>query len=132
MTATIIYICGDWVFTILILYLAFLAIGVKIGIGILLAGFAVGMATNMPPHNLREIAVAVSAYVDNPDISIDELMTYIKGPDFPTGGMILGTMGIREAYTTGRGRIMVRAHAEIEGSGSKTRIIIHEIGRAHV
>ncbi|MBR1913105.1 MAG: DNA topoisomerase (ATP-hydrolyzing) subunit A [Treponema sp.] len=77
-------------------------------------GIAVGMATNMPPHNLREIAAAVSAYVDNPDISIDELMTYIKGPDFPTGGIIFGKQGIRDAYRTGRGKILIRGRFTIE------------------
>ena len=68
------------------------------------SGIAVGMATNMPPHNLREIAQAVSAYIDNPDITIDELAKYIKGPDFPTGGIIFGKKGIRQAFKTGRGR----------------------------
>lgn len=77
-------------------------------------GIAVGMATNMPPHNLREIAGAVSAYVDNPDISIDELMTYIKGPDFPTGGIIFGKQGIKDAYRTGRGKVLIRGRFTIE------------------
>ncbi len=77
-------------------------------------GIAVGMATNMPPHNLREIAAAVSAYVDNPDISIDELMTYIKGPDFPTGGIIFGKQGIKDAYRTGRGKVLIRGRFTIE------------------
>ena len=72
------------------------------------SGIAVGMATNMPPHNLREIAQAVSAYIDNPDITIDELAKYIKGPDFPTGGIIFGKKGIRQAFKTGRGKILVR------------------------
>ncbi len=90
-------------------------------------GIAVGMATNIPPHNLGEVIDGVVMMIDNPDVTVDELMTVVKGPDFPTGGAILGTMGIREAYTTGRGRIMVRAHAEIEGSGAKTRIVIHDL-----
>ena len=77
-------------------------------------GIAVGMATNMPPHNLKEIAGAVSAYVDNPDISIDELMTYIKGPDFPTGGIIFGKQGIKDAYRTGRGKVLIRGRFTIE------------------
>jgi len=90
-------------------------------------GIAVGMATNIPPHNLGEVIDGVVMLIDNPDATIDELMTVVKGPDFPTGGAILGTMGIREAYTTGKGRIMVRAHAEIEGSGAKQRIIVHDL-----
>ena len=77
-------------------------------------GIAVGMATNMPPHNLKEIAAAVSAYIDNPDISIDDLMHHIKGPDFPTGGIIFGKQGIKDAYTTGRGKILMRGKFNIE------------------
>ncbi len=77
-------------------------------------GIAVGMATNMPPHNLREIAAAVSAYIDNPEISIDELMEHIKGPDFPTGGIIFGKQGIKDAYKTGRGKILVRGRFKID------------------
>ena len=77
-------------------------------------GIAVGMATNMPTHNLREVAAAICAYIDNPDISIDELMKYIKGPDFPTGGIIYGRSGIRKAYTTGRGKIVTRSRFTIE------------------
>ena len=77
-------------------------------------GIAVGMATNMPTHNLREVAAAISAYIDNPDISVEDLMTYIKGPDFPTGGIIYGTSGIKKAYTTGRGKIVIRSKFTIE------------------
>ena len=90
-------------------------------------GIAVGMATNIPPHNLGEVIDGCIMMVDNPDVSVEELMTVIKGPDFPTGGMILGTSGIRDAYTTGKGRIVVRAHAEIEDHAGRTRIIIHDI-----
>lgn len=78
------------------------------------SGIAVGMATNMPPHNLNEIASAISAYIDNKEISIDELMTHIKGPDFPTGGIIYGKKGIKQAYKTGRGKILVRSRFKIE------------------
>lgn len=91
-------------------------------------GIAVGMATNIPPHNLGESIDGVVAMIDNPDISVDELMGVISGPDFPTGGQILGTSGIREAYMTGKGRIVVRAHAEIEDvSGGRQRIIVHDL-----
>ena len=78
------------------------------------SGIAVGMATNMPPHNLNEIASAISAYIDNKEISIDELMTHITGPDFPTGGIIYGKKGIKQAYKTGRGKILVRSRFKIE------------------
>ena len=77
-------------------------------------GIAVGMATNMPTHNLKEVAAAISAYIDNHEISIDELMKYIKGPDFPTGGIIYGTEGIKKAYKTGRGKIVIRSKFTIE------------------
>lgn len=77
-------------------------------------GIAVGMATNMPTHNLREVAAAISAYIDNPEISIDELMHHIKGPDFPTGGIIYGREGIKKAYKTGRGKITIRSKFTIE------------------
>ncbi|MDD6970788.1 MAG: DNA topoisomerase (ATP-hydrolyzing) subunit A [Treponema sp.] len=77
-------------------------------------GIAVGMATNMPTHNLKEVAAAISAYIENPEISIDELMKYIKGPDFPTGGIIYGTEGIKNAYKTGRGKIVIRSKFTIE------------------
>ena len=77
-------------------------------------GIAVGMATNMPTHNLREVAAAICAYIDNPDISIDDLMKHIKGPDFPTGGIIYGREGIKKAYKTGRGKITIRSKFTIE------------------
>ena len=77
-------------------------------------GIAVGMATNMPSHNLREVASAIAAYIDNPDIKISELMQHIKGPDFPTGGIIYGTAGIKKAYETGRGKIVIRSKFTIE------------------
>ncbi|MCL2502683.1 MAG: DNA gyrase subunit A, partial [Bacteroidales bacterium] len=92
------------------------------------SGIAVGMATNMPPHNLREIAAAICAYVDNREISTDELMQYVKGPDFPTGGTIHGLAGIRDAFETGRGRIVVRAKTDIEVSSTgRETIVVHEI-----
>jgi DNA gyrase subunit A len=78
------------------------------------SGIAVGMATNIPPHNLREVIGATIAYIEDPDIDIDGLMSYVKGPDFPTGGIILGHSGIRDAYETGRGRVRVQARAHIE------------------
>ncbi len=90
-------------------------------------GIAVGMATNIPPHNLREVINGCIAYIDNNDITLDELMQYIKGPDFPTGALILGNSGIRKAYETGRGTITVRCKASIEESGHKSRIVISEI-----
>lgn len=91
-------------------------------------GIAVGMATNIPPHNLGEVIDGVVMMLDNPDVTVDELMTVIKGPDFPLGGMILGTMGIRETYRTGRGRIVVRAHSEIEDMpGGRQRIVFHDL-----
>ena len=92
------------------------------------SGIAVGMATNIPPHNLGEVVDAAVALIDNSDIDLDGLMEYIKGPDFPTGGTILGLSGIREAYYTGRGRIVVRAKSEIESlPNGRDRIIINEI-----
>lgn len=91
------------------------------------AGIAVGMATNMPPHNLREVIEGVNAYIDNEDISTEELMQYIKGPDFPTGAYIMGKQGIKNAYETGRGKIQIRAVAEIEEFKKRQRIIIKEI-----
>ncbi len=90
-------------------------------------GIAVGMATNIPPHNLGEVIDGVVMMLDNPDCTIDDLMTVVKGPDFPLGGQILGSMGIREAYTTGKGRIVVRAHCEIEDHQGKQRIIVHDL-----
>jgi len=92
------------------------------------SGIAVGMATNIPPHNLGEIIDGIIEVIDNPDVTIDELNEIIKGPDFPTGGAILGTSGIREAYQTGKGRIVVRAIAEIEEySGNRQRIVVTEL-----
>ena len=92
------------------------------------SGIAVGMATNMAPHNLGECCDAICAYVDNPDISVDELMHYIKGPDFPTGGIIQGRQGIRDAFETGRGRIVIRSKTEIEVSESgRETIVVTEI-----
>ncbi|MGM9552289.1 MAG: DNA gyrase subunit A [Clostridia bacterium] len=91
-------------------------------------GIAVGMATNIPSHNLTEVIDGIVALIDNPEISIDELMNYIKGPDFPTAGVILGRSGIRSAYHTGRGKIYVRAKTHIEGEeGSKQKIIVTEL-----
>ena len=91
-------------------------------------GIAVGMATNIPPHNLGEVIDAYVAMIENRDISVEELMAYIPGPDFPTGATIMGTAGIRQAYRTGRGKIVVRAKAEIEEMhGGKSRIIVTEI-----
>ncbi len=91
-------------------------------------GIAVGMATNIPPHNLGETIDAFVAMIDNPNITIDELMNYIPGPDFPTGGVIMGDTGIRHAYFTGRGKILVRAKSEIEQyKADRARIIITEI-----
>lgn len=89
------------------------------------SGIAVGMATNIPPHNLSETIDGIIATIDDPEITIDELMEYIKGPDFPTGGIIMGKSGIRNAYTTGRGRLIVRAKAEIEEEHN--RIIVTEL-----
>jgi len=92
------------------------------------SGIAVGMATNMPPHNLSDTIDAITAYVDNQDIEIDELIDIIKAPDFPTGGLIYGYQGVREAYETGRGRIVVRAQTEIEVTSSgREKIIVTEI-----
>lgn len=91
------------------------------------AGIAVGMATNIPPHNLTEVIDGIIAVIDDPMITIEELMTHIQGPDFPTGGIIMGKSGIRNAYTTGRGRIVLRAEAEIEEHNGRNRIIVTEI-----
>src|SRR5579871_500093 len=92
------------------------------------SGIAVGMATNIPPHNLREVIGATIAYIDNPDIDVEGLMKYIKGPDFPTAGIILGRAGIRDAYETGRGRIRVQGKAHIEPVGQgKEAIIVTEL-----
>ena len=91
------------------------------------SGIAVGMATNMPPHNLSESIDGIIAYIDNRDITIEELMHYIKAPDFPTGGYIYGYNGVKEAYETGRGRIVIRSKAEIETDGPHEKIVISEI-----
>jgi DNA gyrase subunit A len=91
-------------------------------------GIAVGMATNIPPHNMGEVIGAVCALIDNPDIGLDELMEYVPGPDFPTGGIIMGRSGIRAAYGTGRGRIRVRAKTDIEPmQGNRERIVVTEL-----
>lgn len=91
-------------------------------------GIAVGMATNIPPHNLREVIDGTIAMLDNPDITTDELMEHIKGPDFPTGGLAMGVSGIRQAYMTGRGKVSVRAKAEIDQyKENRARIIVNEI-----
>ena len=92
------------------------------------SGIAVGMATNMPPHNLTEVIDATIAYIDNNEVTIDDLMKYVKGPDFPTGGIIYGSSGIREAFETGRGKVIVRAKSEIEVTESgREKIIVTEI-----
>jgi len=92
------------------------------------SGIAVGMATNIPPHNLGEVIEGICAVIDNPEITIDEIMKYIKGPDFPTAAKIIGKKGIRDAYRTGRGRLVVRSEATIEEMpGNRHRIIISEI-----
>jgi DNA gyrase subunit A len=92
------------------------------------SGIAVGMATNMPPHNLGNAIDAIVTYIDNPEVSIDELINVIKAPDFPTGGIIYGYQGVKEAYETGRGRIMIRARSEIEtDNNGREKIIITEI-----
>ncbi|MDE6292209.1 MAG: hypothetical protein K2L98_00850, partial [Bacilli bacterium] len=90
-------------------------------------GIAVGMATNIPPHNLGEVIDGCVAYIDNPEITTEDLMKFIKGPDFPTGGIILGNKGIKQAYETGRGSITIRSRAEIEEHGSHSNIIITEV-----
>ena len=90
-------------------------------------GIAVGMATNIPPHNLGEVIDGCVAYIDNPDIDTLGLMQYIKGPDFPTGGIILGNSGIKQAYETGRGTITIRSRAEIEEKGTHSNIVITEV-----
>ena len=93
------------------------------------SGIAVGMATNVPPHNLAEVVEAVCLMIDKPDVTIDELMGVLPGPDFPTGGIIMGTDGIREAYTTGRGTITVRSKVHVEniGKGGRQRLVVTEI-----
>jgi DNA gyrase subunit A len=92
------------------------------------SGIAVGMATNMPPHNLKEISESIAAYIENPEIDIDQLMRYVSGPDFPTGGIIFGRRGIREAYFTGRGKLIIRGKFLIETmKGGRESIIFIEI-----
>ncbi|MGN0522120.1 MAG: DNA gyrase subunit A [Eubacterium sp.] len=92
------------------------------------SGIAVGMATNIPPHNMREVIEGMCCLIDNPDAQLEDLMEHIKGPDFPTGGIIMGTRGIKEAYATGRGKIYVRAKAEIvETKGDRFKIVVTEI-----
>ena len=91
-------------------------------------GIAVGMATNIPPHNLGEVIDAVNLLIDNPDAGLDEIMQHIKGPDFPTGGVIMGRAGIRAAYATGRARLTLRARTEIEEmANGRERIVVTEI-----
>jgi len=92
------------------------------------SGIAVGMATNMPPHNLSEVVDAICATIDHPDISVEELLKYVKGPDFPTGGVIYGTQGVKEAYRTGKGKIVIRSKIDIEQTESgRSKIIVTEI-----
>ena len=91
------------------------------------SGIAVGMATNMPPHNLTEVVNGTIQYIDNNDISIEELMNTIKAPDFPTGGTIYGYDGVKEAFLSGRGRVVIRANANIEMVGDRECIIVTEI-----
>lgn len=92
------------------------------------SGIAVGMATNIPPHNMKEVVEGMCCLIDNPDASLEDLMQYIKGPDFPTGGTIMGLRGVKEAYATGRGKIYVRAKAEIiETKGDRFKIVVNEI-----
>ena len=91
------------------------------------SGIAVGMATNMPPHNLKEVSQGIIAQIDNPDITIDELITYVKAPDFPTGGIIYGYEGVKEAFHTGRGRVVLRAKADIQEVDGRECIIVTEI-----
>ncbi|MBI1315294.1 DNA gyrase subunit A [bacterium] len=91
------------------------------------SGIAVGMATNMPPHNLAEVIDGIAAYIDNPDIEVEELMQYVKAPDFPTGGIIYGYEGVRDAFATGRGRIVLRAKANFEEVHGRDCIVVTEI-----
>ncbi|MBD3361923.1 DNA gyrase subunit A [Candidatus Woesearchaeota archaeon] len=91
------------------------------------SGIAVGMATNIPPHNLTETSEAIKQLIDNPDMSSEQIMEHLPAPDFPTGGIICGTTGIKEAYTTGRGRITLKAKTELEETQKKTKIIVKEI-----
>ena len=91
------------------------------------SGIAVGMATNMPTHNLGEVIDGVVAYINDPEITVEGLMHYIKAPDFPTGGYIYGYAGVKEAYETGKGRVIMRAKAEIEMEGTREKIVVTEI-----
>lgn len=91
------------------------------------SGIAVGMATNVPTHNLCEVIDGCVAYIDNPDITVEELMHYVKAPDFPTGGFILGLQGVKSAYETGRGRVVMRARTEIESGPAHDKIVVTEI-----
>src|SRR5690606_7841673 len=91
------------------------------------SGIAVGMATNMAPHNLTEVINGTLAYIDNNDIEIDELMVYIKAPDFPTGGVIYGYAGVEEAFKTGRGRVVMRAKTQFEEINGRECIVVTEI-----
>lgn len=91
------------------------------------SGIAVGMATNIPPHNLKEVCEGITHVIDNPDASAEEIMRYVKAPDFPTGGLLIGTEGIRHAYKTGKGKAVIRAKTIIEEKKNKTRIIVTEI-----
>ncbi len=94
------------------------------------SGIAVGMATNIPPHNLKEVCDAIIAYIRDPDITVDQLMKYVKGPDFPTGGVIVGMRGIEEAYKTGKGRIVIRGKVEIEEGAIVIREIPYMVNKA--
>ena len=91
------------------------------------SGIAVGMATNMPPHNLSEVIDGIIQYIDNNDITIDELIQYVKAPDFPTGGTIYGYDGVKEAFHTGKGRVVMRGKAVIENVNDRECIIVSEI-----
>lgn len=92
------------------------------------SGIAVGMATNIPPHNMKEVAEGICCLIDNPDAQLEDIMQYIKGPDFPTYGIIMGSKGIKEAYSTGRGKIIIRARAEIiETKGDRYKIVVSEL-----
>ena len=95
------------------------------------SGIAVGMATNIPPHNLGEIIDGTVAFIDNPEITIDELMKYIKGPDFPTAGIILGKSGIKSAYRTGRGRIKVRGKVDVGPQQKREKTNCHHRNSLH-
>ena len=90
-------------------------------------GIAVGVATNIPPHNLGEVIEGIVAYIDHPKISLEEMMKIIKGPDFPTGGIVLAGDDLKEAYRTGKGKIILRARTHIEEKGEKKSIVITEV-----